>query len=312
MSKEFIPKVSIVIPVYNGSDYLEDAIISALNQTYKNIEIIVVDDGSDDNGATWAIIEKYSKRIRGFRKQNGGVSSALNFGIKQMTGEYFSWLSHDDYYLPKKIEKSVDVLAQNIENADKLIAYVDGNFVNPEKKKIKSFKKFFRPIRIYTGLEAADIVSRKGTLFGCSLLIPKNAFDKSGLFDENLRYSQDALMWYRLFMNDFSICSSDYLGVLSRIHSRQVTVTRKDLFLHDSLYVAKLLAPELSKHKSIYWNYTKRLTRLSCDHTVDYMVEFARKYDVLSNNEIKWLEVERKKGRIIYNAKAFVKRIILK
>jgi glycosyltransferase involved in cell wall biosynthesis len=109
----FEPLVTIVIPVYNGADYLEDAINSALNQTYKNIEIIVVNDGSTDYGKTEAIANAYSDRVRYFTKRNGGVSSALNFGIDKMTGEYFSWLSHDDLYFPEKIEKQVNFIEKN-------------------------------------------------------------------------------------------------------------------------------------------------------------------------------------------------------
>ena len=75
------PKVSIVIPVYNGANYLGEAIDSALEQTYENIEIIVVNDGSTDDGATREIALSYGDRIRYFEKENGGVSSALNLGI---------------------------------------------------------------------------------------------------------------------------------------------------------------------------------------------------------------------------------------
>ena len=96
MAYEYDPKVSIIIPVYNGANYVSEAIDSALAQTYKNIEIIVVNDGSSDDGATEKIAKSYGDRIRYFAKENGGVSSALNFGIRQMTGEWFSWLSHDD------------------------------------------------------------------------------------------------------------------------------------------------------------------------------------------------------------------------
>src|SRR5215470_19778957 len=98
------PLVSIVIPVYNGSDYLREALDSALSQTYPHVEILVVNDGSTDAGATEAIARSYGDRIRYFWKPNGHVASALNFGIQQMRGEYFSWLSHDDVYLPDKIK----------------------------------------------------------------------------------------------------------------------------------------------------------------------------------------------------------------
>lgn len=99
------PLVSIVIPVYNGENYLEEAIHSALNQSYENIEIIVVNDGSTDNTENIAL--KYKDKIKYFKKENGGVSSALNLGIKNMTGEYFSWLSHDDLYYEDKIERQI-------------------------------------------------------------------------------------------------------------------------------------------------------------------------------------------------------------
>ena len=81
------PKVSIVIPVFNGENYLHEAIDSALAQTYKNCEIIVVNDGSTDN--TEAIAKSYGNKIRYFRKENGGGSSALNLGIDNMEGEDF-------------------------------------------------------------------------------------------------------------------------------------------------------------------------------------------------------------------------------
>ena len=107
---KFNPLVSIIIPVYNGENYLREAIDSALAQTYKNIEIIVVNDGSKDK--TDEICKSYGSRIRYFKKENGGVSTALNLGIKKMNGEYFSWLSHDDLYYDDKIKVEVDYLRE--------------------------------------------------------------------------------------------------------------------------------------------------------------------------------------------------------
>ncbi len=120
--KKKYPKVTIIIPVYNGENYVSEAIESALAQTYKNIEIIVVNDGSTDN--TEKIIEKYIK------KTNGGVSTALNEGIKNMTGDYLSWLSHDDLYLPNKIEEQIKFLF-NLKEKDVILycnsALIDAN-----------------------------------------------------------------------------------------------------------------------------------------------------------------------------------------
>ena len=72
-------------------------------KTLEEIEIIVVNDGSNDDGATWKIAHSYGNKIRYFEKENGGVSTALNLGIENMRGEYFSWLSHDDLYYPNKM-----------------------------------------------------------------------------------------------------------------------------------------------------------------------------------------------------------------
>ena len=114
-------KVSIIIPVYNGSNYVNLAIDSALRQTYKNIEIIVINDGSKDN--TLKIINSYKDKVKVIDKENGGVSTALNLGIKNMTGDYFSWLSHDDLYYPEKIEREVNYLIENNLVGTKTILY---------------------------------------------------------------------------------------------------------------------------------------------------------------------------------------------
>jgi len=107
MNNKDNPFVSIVIPVYNGAKYLSDAIESAINQTYPNIEILVINDGSQDNNATDKVARAYGNKINYYTKENGGVASALNLGISKMKGEYFSWLSHDDWYLPDKIRKEI-------------------------------------------------------------------------------------------------------------------------------------------------------------------------------------------------------------
>ena len=105
-------KVSIIIPVYNGANYMRDAIDSALAQTYENIEVIVINDGSTDNGKTDKIARSYGDKIRYYNKKNGGVASAINYGLEKMTGDYFSWLSHDDRYLPNKVSDEISFLEE--------------------------------------------------------------------------------------------------------------------------------------------------------------------------------------------------------
>lgn len=313
MENEYNPKVSIIIPVYNGANFLDEAVKSALNQTYKNIEIIVVNDGSDDDGATEKIAKKYDDKIRYFYKENGGVSSALNYGIYNMTGEWFSWLSHDDLYMSEKIAKSIDVLRKQKIIDEKLIVYADGCLIRESGIKIKQFKKYFDIDKCYSGKEAANIMTSKGALCGCCLLIHKNAFKEVGLFDESLRYSQDALMWYKLFMHGYSIRSCGGCLVYSRVHKKQVTNTRKDLFQHDSLYLAKILAPifaERNKKNRIYYIYTKRKTRQNCKSTVDYLIDYARKHKVLSKLDLFKLKIERIIGSLIFMIKRGLRNVI--
>ncbi|MDO8241159.1 MAG: glycosyltransferase [Candidatus Moranbacteria bacterium] len=192
----FNPLISIVIPVYNGSNYVREAIDSALAQTYKNIEIIVVNDGSKDN--TEEIVKSYGDKVRYFSKENGGTTTALNVGIKNMKGSYFSWLSHDDMYYPTKIARQVDELSK-LENRDTIImSDLDG--INEKYKKIyqtdyaKHIDKY--PPRLKSNIHPVIY----NQTHGCTLLIPKVCFDTVGLFDESQLVAQDFEFFYRAFL----------------------------------------------------------------------------------------------------------------
>lgn len=216
---KFCPKVSIIIPVYNGSNYLKEAIDSALNQTYHNIEVIVVNDGSDDGNLTRKIAQSYDDKIVYFEKENGGVASALNLGIEKMTGEYFSWLSHDDIYLPDKILKEVEALV-SLKNKKTVIG-CNVDIVNLKRDLIKHNHIPIEAKRSVTCYLAFDQTTG---LNGCSLLIHKNLFKEFGNFDVELKVTQDYDMWYRLAKNvDFKFIDDNL--VLSRQHEEQGSKT---------------------------------------------------------------------------------------
>jgi len=94
-----MPKVSIIVPVYNTEKYLEKCLDSIVSQTYKNIEIILVNDGSTDNSENIikAYVERYPDKIKYFVKTNGGLSDARNFGVNHATGDYIAFIDSDDY-----------------------------------------------------------------------------------------------------------------------------------------------------------------------------------------------------------------------
>lgn len=272
------PKVSIVIPVYNGSNFMKCAIDCALSQTYKNKEIIVVNDGSQDGGETERIALSYGNQIHYFSKSNGGVSSALNYGIANMTGDYFAWLSHDDVYTATRIEDSVELLKAHGLIGKKYVGFTGGYIADVAGKKIKDFRHVFEKNRIYSGYEAMEIMAMNGTLYGCNMLIPRTAFDEAGEFVESLRYSQDSLMWYRIFLAGYGLISDELPNVMSRMHGNQVSRLRRELFSHDALVIAKLLAEPLARADGcgeLLLRYLKRLTRYECKDAVQYLLSFA-------------------------------------
>lgn len=209
--------VSVIIPVYNGSNYLRDAIDSVLLQTYPNIEIIVVNDGSNDNGMTEEVALGYGDRIRYFHKENGGVGSALNLGIEKMKGDYFSWLSHDDLYLPQKIDSQMRLL----ENYSNKTLIVTGGYTVVDE--LKNFQYDVNPLALFERekLEAFPLFALlRGAIHGCSILIHKSYFERVGMFRTDLPTTQDYEFFFRLLRGE-KIIFQDGLYVLSRQHEEQ-------------------------------------------------------------------------------------------
>jgi glycosyltransferase involved in cell wall biosynthesis len=209
------PLISIVIPVYNGANYMRHAIDSALEQTYPHVEVLVVNDGSRDGGETEAIARSFGNRIRYFAKENGGVASALNLGVREMRGDYFSWLSHDDVYLPHKLETQVRAL-RGFERPVAL--YSNFEEIDAQGRRLRPVK--FSPIppeRLRFEL------IRQHPVHGCSVLLPRVAFDDGG-FDESRRTTQDYHFWFRAAARLPFHQTSDIL-IQSRRHGEQGSLT---------------------------------------------------------------------------------------
>ncbi len=208
------PMVSIIIPVYNGSNYLREAIESALAQEYDNYEVLVINDGSRDEGKTEEIALTYGDRIRYYIKENGGVATALNFGIKKMKGEYFSWLSHDDIYYPDKISTQIDALLEQ----GNLYAIVYSDYdiwdMNSYTECCTSFGSYYSMEQLTNSVFPV----LQWLTLSCTPLVPKVLFEKVGLFNEKLITAQDNEMWFRLFRHGKSVFVPKSL-LRSRIHN---------------------------------------------------------------------------------------------
>jgi glycosyltransferase involved in cell wall biosynthesis len=234
--------------VYNAEKYLRDCIESALNQTYKEIEIIAVNDGSTDNSLK--ILEKYADKIRIFSKQNGGTASAFNLGIKNMTGEWFKWLSADDVLYPNTIEELISEV-RKIKDT-KNIFYGNYDIINSQSKTVK---QFIEPN--YNELERFEINSILLDHFvgnGTTSLIHKSAFDEYGMFDENIDFAEDYELWLRLcVLHGFRLHLIPKILAKYRVHDTQLTKAKLGKSLENSRKIRNMILEKLdSKDKNQY------------------------------------------------------------
>lgn len=215
------PLVTIVIPVFNGEKYIREAIESVLGQTYENIEIIVIDDGSTDH--TDAICHSYGTAIRYVYKMNGGVASAVNLGIKMMSGEYFSWLSHDDVYYPNKIEKQIE----SVLNCGDQTKIVHGNYNLYNEN--TGLTTHIRYDETYTAERMKNSVfPLLVTAFqGCVPLVHKSHFKRVGIFDETQKLTQDYDFFFRAMRGKKTIFINEPL-VMVRLHREAGRIINAD------------------------------------------------------------------------------------
>ena len=220
----FQPKISIVIPVYNGANYMAQAIDSALAQDYPNFEVIVVNDGSSDGGETDRIARSYGGRIRYLVKENGGVATALNMAIEAMDGSYFSWLSHDDIYVPDKLSHQVRLL-DRLENRDTIL-YSNYTLIDERSRPTAHIRLEERHTSAQLDMPLFPLT--RGMIHGCTLLIPRRLFDRYGTFDASLRTTQDYDLWFRMLRTE-KLHFDPLPTVLSRVHPEQGSRTMPEV-----------------------------------------------------------------------------------
>ena len=125
------PKISVIVPVYNTGEILRDTLDSIINQSYKDFELILVDDGSKDESPL--ICDEYAKqdsRVRVIHKKNGGICDARNTGISVAKGEYITFSDHDDLYMQDKLQVQIDL-------AEKYNADISVNYLSVDTMRLK-------------------------------------------------------------------------------------------------------------------------------------------------------------------------------
>ena len=214
--------VSIIIPVYNGSNKIAEALNSVINQTYKDIEIIVINDGSTDDGKTKDAVAPFlsDERVSYFEKDNEGPAKTINFGISKASGEFITFLTHDALMESTSIEKRIKYWNKLGQNPKTIIytntAYIDykGDAVIKSRVKIKELKSI------------SDILT--SSVDGCSLLFNKNVFKKHS-FRDSVEALQDYFLWANLINEGYSFKLLNKKLSIRRFQSNQISTIKYNL-----------------------------------------------------------------------------------
>jgi len=253
-------KISLIIPTYNRAKLIESTLLSALNQTVKLDEILVVDDGSTDN--TKQLLEQYD--IKYIYQKNQGVSNARNTGIKNSSNDWFCFLDSDDIWESNKMEKQIAFHNQNphilFSHTDELWRFND--------KVIKQKKHQLKP----SGYCFKENIPN--TLIGAStVMCHKSVFEDIGLFDEELEACEDYDLWLRI-LNQYELGLIDK-KLITKIAGHKGQLSFETPFM-DSFRVKAL-----QKH-------------LESSHKEDVKKEIIKRCDILINGAIKYGNTELK------------------
>lgn len=184
--------VSVVLPTYNRSRFICESVESALNQTWRNIELIVVDDGSTDNTAE--ILSRYKNdiRLKYHYQDNMGQSAARNYGISLARGHYISFLDSDDVWIADKLEKQLEATVNNPEYD---IYYGDIILIDEYGNEISRDNMTRYSGNVTGRLIGDNFISMSTTL------TRRECFNRNGLFNESDRLAEDYELWLRFSVN---------------------------------------------------------------------------------------------------------------
>jgi hypothetical protein len=240
-----MPKVSVIIPTYNRANMVGKAIESVFKQTYPDWELLVVDDGSQDD--TRRVITAYpDPPVRYIFQDNGGTSKARNTGVKASTGEYIAFLDSDDLFLPDKLGLQVAALDRNPH-----IGLVASGWTEVDTEQA--------PLRDLNPWRLTPNLSLNDWLNGCPVIVPAVLVRRSwliqvGLFDDHLRYVEDWDLWLRLAYAGCSMSWEPGLVCLRTVHTeskvRNIAAMSDGLFyMLDKLFAQPDLPEELRQQR---------------------------------------------------------------
>jgi len=243
-------KISIITPSYNQGQYIEQTIISVLEQNYPNLEYIIIDGGSSDNSVE--IIKKYEKQLKYWiSEKDNGQSHAINKGFKKATGDIIAWLNSDDIYLPDTLN-----IVNNIFNKNPDIDIIYGDVINFTEKKEEYYK--------VSEFKINDFLSRI-SIHQPAVFWRKKLLNNEGFLDESLYYTMDYDLWMRLFINYKSLKVNLPLAKF-RMHNDSKTTSNP---------------PEL------YLEYRKVISRFFFSFNEQSIIDKLKKFGIYNNVENK-------------------------
>jgi glycosyltransferase involved in cell wall biosynthesis len=184
-----MPRVSIIIPTYNCASYVGRAIDSVRAQTYKDYEILVVDDGSTDN--TKDVVVQYGREVTYLYQQNQGVSAARNHAVSKASGELLAYLDADDMWYPEKLERQVAFLDTH---QDCGMVHSEMSVIN-EQDEILHVRFYEETHRSVPHGHCVQQLLTRCHIQTLTVVERRNTFDRVGGFDERLPIAQDYLHW---------------------------------------------------------------------------------------------------------------------
>ncbi|PRR69664.1 glycosyltransferase family 2 protein [Clostridium thermopalmarium] len=277
--------VSIIIPTYNSGKYLLEAIESCLNQTYKNIEIIVIDDGSTDN--TKYLLKNYIEegKIKYFYQQNRGRSAARNLGLEKASGEFIQFLDADDYIHHKKIEKQIKLFNKN---KDIGLVYCGAIYIKDNVQIHKLLKKVRSKNFLYKLIQ--------GNFLPIHAPIFKSEFKVK--FDEQYSHMEDWDYWIRL-ITKYNVKIGHINEFLSfiRVHNNNTSKERLTMLEAEQNLVNKYIK-EFKDKRMLAYLYLKKF---KLKYRVNKKIDWHLLKDIISNNFI-----------LIFNVAGFILKQITK
>lgn len=237
--------ISVIIPNYNYSHYLNETVQSVLSQNYSDLECIIVDDGSTDNSREVILeLEKKDKRVRSVFKKNGGLSSARNAGIKVAKGDYIAFLDADDLWKPEKLQNQIVCLQKNKDSN-----FVFSNYTGfyPDGRK-EDFKHEFGNPDFFDFIRQNPVAGSAS-----SVLIAKTIINKTGYFDESLKSTEDHDYWFRCLLQGAKMKFCNHHDVLIRLHESSMSknLQRMNFYNYTVLKKQTETFPEIEKKKDL-------------------------------------------------------------